>query len=233
MKNLLYVCFISLLIASCTSAPKEYTPCECNKIMSGENKTEENKAWCTAKVASDEKFSNELTKCAAEAMGFDSSQVKIQSNKPMAAETGKYTVNTAKSKVKWTGRKPASAHIGEVQVKSGEFVVNEQGALVSGQMVIDMTSISVTDIKDEKSNGDLVGHLKADDFFGADKFPEASYNVTSATRMENSNTNYKVEGDLTIKGITKPASAMLMVVKSKKVKGNVSIAGGLKFDRTD
>ncbi len=46
------------------------------------------------------------------------------------------------------------------------------------------------------------GHLKSDDFFGADKFPTLTFQSTSFEKQ--SGDDYHLKGHLTIKGTTKP-----------------------------
>ncbi len=45
------------------------------------------------------------------------------------------------------------------------------------------------------------GHLKSDDFFSADKFPQIVFNSTSFKKIASN--NYKLIGELTMKGTTK------------------------------
>ena len=45
-------------------------------------------------------------------------------------------------------------------------------------------------------------HLKSDDYFGAEKFPTATFKSNSVKKV--SGENYKITGDLTLKGVTKP-----------------------------
>jgi polyisoprenoid-binding protein YceI len=45
------------------------------------------------------------------------------------------------------------------------------------------------------------GHLKSDDFFNAEKFPEISFKSTSFEKL--GDTKYKITGDLTIRDVTK------------------------------
>jgi len=45
------------------------------------------------------------------------------------------------------------------------------------------------------------GHLKSDDFFNSEKFPQMTFNSTAVNKV--SDTGYKVTGDLTIRDITK------------------------------
>lgn len=46
------------------------------------------------------------------------------------------------------------------------------------------------------------GHLKADDFFAAEKFPTIDFVSTSFTKVKND--EYKLSGNLTMRGVTKP-----------------------------
>ena len=48
-------------------------------------------------------------------------------------------------------------------------------------------------------------HLRSNDFFEAEKYPTISFTSTSF-KKNGSDTSYDMEGDLTVKGITKPVS---------------------------
>ncbi|MCD0487534.1 YceI family protein [Pedobacter sp. MC2016-14] len=50
-------------------------------------------------------------------------------------------------------------------------------------------------------NADRDGHLKTGDFFDAEQFPTISFESASFTKDGD---DYKLKGDLTIKGVTKP-----------------------------
>ncbi|OGU57879.1 MAG: hypothetical protein A2X64_10315 [Ignavibacteria bacterium GWF2_33_9] len=106
-------------------------------------------------------------------------------------------VDLNKSTVKWTGNKIGGSHNGDIKVKSGSFVL-DAGNIVSGNVVIDMNTITNADLTDETYNQKLVGHLKSDDFFGVEKFPTASFKVTKASKFKNGKA--KLTGTLTIKG---------------------------------
>jgi len=111
----------------------------------------------------------------------------------------KYKVDTKASSLIWTGKKVTGQHNGNVQLQSGDLVVDGK-LLKQATFEIDLSSITVTDVKDPESNGKLVGHLKNEDFFNVSKFPKASFALTSATPT--SGDEYLVKGKLTIKGIT-------------------------------
>jgi polyisoprenoid-binding protein YceI len=108
-------------------------------------------------------------------------------------------VNTEKSSISWLGKKIGGQHNGLIQIKSGDLELKND-EIVSGNFIIDMASITNTDLTDEGYNKKLVGHLKSDDFFGIEKFPTATFNITKATKFSDGKAS--VTGDLTIKGKT-------------------------------
>lgn len=115
----------------------------------------------------------------------------------------KQTVKTDKSEIVWVGKKIGGKHTGNIQLESGEFKIKKD-VVINGHFIIDMTSITNTDIKDKKYNKKLVDHLKSDDFFGVSKFPTANFKITNKAEFIN---NYaRITGNITIKGITKPIS---------------------------
>jgi polyisoprenoid-binding protein YceI len=57
--------------------------------------------------------------------------------------------------------------------------------------------------------GKLDGHLKADDFFGVEKFPTATLEFKKIG--DKGNGTYSVTADLTVKGITNPVTFDLVV----------------------
>ena len=69
---------------------------------------------------------------------------------------------------------------------------------MAGSFVVDMTSITNTDLKDDDSNQKLVGHLKSDDFFGVEKYPTATFDLKESTKFSNGKAT--VSGEITIKG---------------------------------
>jgi len=53
-------------------------------------------------------------------------------------------------------------------------------------------------------NADRDGHLRSNDFFDMDTFPQITFVSTQVKRVDEE--NYEVTGDLTIKGVTKPVT---------------------------
>lgn len=135
-------------------------------------------------------------------------------------------VNIEASTVKWIGSKITSSHEGDIKISSGKLVL-EDGMLVGGEFVIDMTSIICTDLKPNEGGDKLVKHLKADDFFGVENHPTSTLKITNVSHVSAS--NYLITADLTIKGITHPVDFNADV----KINNTAYLATAtLVFDRT-
>lgn len=141
------------------------------------------------------------------------------------AQKDNLKLNSENSKVEWLGKKVTGEHSGTIKVNTGNLVVSN-GEIVEGSFVVDMTSIVCTDLTGD-SKGKLEGHLKSDDFFGVEKFPESKFEITKADKMDNG--NYKINGKLTIKGITEPVEFM---VNLHKHDATVHVSGKITIDRT-
>ncbi len=123
----------------------------------------------------------------------------------VSAQTKK--IDASNSTIEWVGKKVTGQHNGTVNFKDGA-VVFKKNKLAGGTFTVDMTSLTATDLSGEYQ-GKLNGHLKADDFFGTDKFPTATL-VIKKIGTKSANV-YNVTADLTIKGITKPVTFELTV----------------------
>lgn len=113
----------------------------------------------------------------------------------------------------WTGKKIGGEHAGNISLANGSLLV-ENNKLVGGSFTIDMTSLTNTDLTDADYNAKLVGHLKSDDFFGVEKYPEAQFKITKASPIRGAKAgenNYNISGYLTIKGITKAVTFPALV----------------------
>ncbi len=115
------------------------------------------------------------------------------------AQAQKSTVDTQKSSIAWVGKKIGGQHNGTIQLKSGALEVKNNG-IVSGKFTIDMQSIKNLDLTSDSYNKKLVGHLKSDDFFGVEKFPTATLNITKGSKFKNNKAS--VTGAVTIKNKT-------------------------------
>ncbi len=148
--------------------------------------------------------------------------VNVYAAKP--SKNVSYKVEASKSKVEWLAKKVTGQHNGTVALTSGNLVVNGD-KIIGGSFIVDMTSIVCSDLTGEW-NGKLVGHLKSDDFFSVENNPSSKFEITKVVESAGNTT---IEGNLTIKGITKPISFPASVSK----KGNVIVAiATIKIDRT-
>lgn len=111
-------------------------------------------------------------------------------------EQQKFELVVAQSNIDWVGRKVTGTHYGTIALKEGTLVL-QNGQLSGGTFTIDTASIRILDITDPATNTQFAGHLASDDFFSTEQYPEAYFKISSV------NGNH-VEGDLTIKGITRP-----------------------------
>lgn len=123
----------------------------------------------------------------------------------LEAET--YRVSTEESQIHWKGRKPTATHTGTIKIAEGSFSANDS-TIESGNFVIDMKSIEVTDLKG-KDRSDLEAHLKGTvegkegDFFNTEEFPEATFEITDLTKENGQDI---LSGNLTIKKETRNIS---------------------------
>jgi polyisoprenoid-binding protein YceI len=135
------------------------------------------------------------------------------------------------SDVHWWGYKvaksEASSHNGTVNVKSGDMVM-KGNQLVGGSFVLDMTSITSTDLTGEYQTK-LNSHLKTGDFFEVEKYPTATFKITSVKKNNDKIYNSLVSGNLTVKGKTNPISFPAKINYSKGVVSLVS--NKFTFDR--
>lgn len=149
--------------------------------------------------------------------------------KDVSAQTT-LSVVTADSKVIWTGTKVVGFHQGIVRVKEGRVVLKDN-KLKGGNFIIDMNSITCTDIpeSDPVPKRKLENHLKDADFFDVARFPTAKFEITVVRPHPNDPARYLVLGNLTIKETTRPCK----VEVTPTTETNTLFIGqaDLRFDR--
>lgn len=138
-----------------------------------------------------------------------------------ASETAvNYVVDTEASVIDWKGEKPTGIHTGTIRLAQG--VLNVTGnELESGDFVIDMNTIVVTDLKEGEGKENLEAHLKGTvegkegDFFDVTKYPLGSFEVTGIEEREGKTW---LNGNLTLKEVTKNISIPVEVtIEDEKV----------------
>jgi len=134
-------------------------------------------------------------------------------------------INIEKSVVNWKGSMLFSfgQHNGTLNFKEGQ-VQMEKGLITGGRFTVDMNSIID---ENGSADSDLVNHLKNEDFFEVEKYPESylafkSFEYVDTNRM-------KIDAFLTIKGVTKPITLYNVDYDPKELKMSTKF----KIDRTD
>lgn len=89
--------------------------------------------------------------------------------------------------------------------------------------------IKVNSINTEVEKRD--NHLKSDDFFNGEKFPEIRFRSTSVEKV--SDNNYKIHGNLTIRDFTKPVTLDAVHNGTLKSAQGLGQAGRQRWPSTD
>ncbi|MHB9758624.1 YceI family protein [Streptomyces sp. BYX5S] len=117
----------------------------------------------------------------------------------LAALTGEYTVDPAHTTLGFVARHAMVTNVkGSFTDFTGSLHLDGSDPSKStASFDVQMTSI-------ETGNADRDGHLKSADFFKTDEFPTMTFRSTSAESLGGD--DYRITGDLTILGTTKPLS---------------------------
>lgn len=121
--------------------------------------------------------------------------------KPAPAEDG-VVYNVTEGVINWLGKRTiGNLHTGTIKVQNGELTVS-RGQLIGGVINIDMTSVSVNNLKDPGAKSDLESHLKDSDFFEVKKYPAGVFRIDEVLPSNLPEFNWVVSGELTLKGKT-------------------------------
>jgi len=172
-----------------------------------------------------------LASCKSDSKAAKAGDAATKAEATVASKT--YSISPAESTMTWAGSKvTGSSHNGTIKLQSGELTA-EGDKITSGTFNIDMASLENVDFAENaEMKGKLEGHLKAPDFFDVEKFPTASFSITSVAPLAgNDNANYTITGNLTLKGITKSISfpAFVALMENKIAATTASFA----INRTD
>ncbi|MFF9031826.1 YceI family protein [Streptomyces iakyrus] len=120
-------------------------------------------------------------------------------NPELAALTGDYTIDPAHSTIGFVARHAMVTNVkGSFQDFTGTLHLDGSDPSRSTASIdVVMDSIST-------GNADRDGHLKSADFFKADEFPAMTFRSTKAEALGGD--DYRITGELTILGTTRPLS---------------------------
>ena len=145
---------------------------------------------------------------------------------------GLYTLNTAESLIRWTGRNLFNHHEGTLRLGSGSARIAD-GLLKEASFSIDMKSIANTDLTDPGINAMLLRHLADTDFFDTARFPTAEFWLGAAVEIPDVKPgvpNYEFTGLLRLRGVTQEISFPVVVAANGL--NRISAQAQVEIDRT-
>lgn len=140
-----------------------------------------------------------------------------------------YKLDVKQSKIQWKGPKSVgNKHYGFLLLAAGMVNEGVNGKLINGNFTLDMKSIRSTDNKEAKKRKEVDDLLLGNDFFAVAKYPTAQMRVKTITETAQKD-NYKIVGDLTMKGIKKQIEFLATI---RKITNNkLTIQANLTIDR--
>ncbi len=117
----------------------------------------------------------------------------------IAAPTGTYTIDPSHSRIGFVAR---HAMVTKVRGSFNEF--EGTGHLDTANPATSSLQLTIKAASIDTRNADRDGHLRSNDFFDMDTYPEITF-VSTAVEPTDADA-FKVTGDLTIKGVTKPVT---------------------------
>ena len=142
----------------------------------------------------------------------------VETSTDMAPTATVYTVDPTATQIRWEGSKLIGSdnHRGTINVQSGALQFLE-GNLTGGEFVIDMTSLTDTDLEPGNGKEKLEGHLKSEEFFHVEEYPTATFTIAGAEPVAGQEgITHQITGNLTMKGNT----------RSVTIPANVTVQNG-------
>lgn len=147
---------------------------------------------------------------------------------PAAAETSEWSVDAAHTRIGFSVTHMVVSEVdGEFKKATGKVLLDEADLTKSSvELEIDAASV-------DTGNADRDAHLRNGDFFDVEKHPKITF---KSTQIKKAGKAYKVTGNLTIRGVTKPVTLDVEITQAvtnpwgKQVRG-VKVKG--KINRQD
>ena len=111
--------------------------------------------------------------------------------------TGTYAIDPTHSRIGFVAR---HAMVTKVRGSFNEF--EGSGYFDAEKPANSHVALTIQAASIDTRNADRDGHLKSNDFFDMETYPELTFASTAVEQVDAE--NYRVTGDLTIKGVTKP-----------------------------
>ena len=121
--------------------------------------------------------------------------------------TGTYAIDATHSRIGFVAR---HAMVTKVRGSFNEFTGS--GSFDAENPAASNLSLTVQAASIDTRNADRDGHLRGNDFFAMEQYPEITFDSTSVTQVDED--SYRVTGDLTIKGVTRPVTVDFVLAGS-------------------
>jgi len=147
----------------------------------------------------------------------------------MTIPTGTYVIDPSHSRLGFVAR-----HAMVTKVRGALLDVTGQGHFDAESPTRSSLQVTIQATSIDTGNRDRDDHLRSNDFFEMETYPEITFTSTAVTPTGDD--TYDVSGDLTIKGTTKPVTVPFEVSgPSQDPWGNtrIGLEGQLKVDRKD
>ncbi|MFF4453897.1 YceI family protein [Streptomyces goshikiensis] len=140
-----------------------------------------------------------FTRRSQESADVNAAVATLEVDPALAALTGDYVIDASHSSIGFTVRHAMVTNV------RGSFADHEGTLHLDGSDPSHSTaSIDVKIASVDTGVADRDGHLRSGDFFDAEAFPLMSFRSTRAAQLGGD--AYRITGDLTIKGVTRPLS---------------------------
>lgn len=130
-----------------------------------------------------------------------SNKATTTTEQEVAVQSGEtFNVDSANSLVKWTGYHKGGLNPRYGIVTTTGSVSVENNVVTGGEFDFDINSLTTDEESVDpvtsggKTAADLTGHLKSADFFDTEKFPKATFKITSVAAYDAANAEEAVEG---------------------------------------
>ena len=141
-----------------------------------------------------------------------------------------YKAVPGESTIQWWGRNHSGAHHGYLNLASGSVDLDQDLGL-KGELILDMRSITNLDLEGDDMRPVLEGHLRSDDFFFTDKFPQARLSFGGVhADVPAGSPNYDLLGKLALRGVKAPLAVPATL--GHLAEGRLALSARFEWDRT-
>ncbi|MBB5036978.1 YceI family protein [Prosthecobacter dejongeii] len=151
---------------------------------------------------------------------------------PLTFPAGHFRLDLTESRVEWLGRNLLNKHSGHLPIQSGYLDIQNE-TITGGEIVFAMNEITCDDLAGNPYHDVLIAHLRSDDFFDTELFPEARLTLQRASHIPGSaagTQNLEVKAALTLKGVTH--SIQFSAAAGLDAEGRYVAQAALSIDRT-